>query len=594
MAKFSESWMDELLRKNDIVSVVSDYVLLSQAGRNMKGLCPFHNEKTPSFSVSPEKNVYHCFGCKAGGGVIQFIMDIEKLQYYEAVEFLARRVSMEIPQDVDDEKLKLERAKKERLYNICKEAALFFHKQLLTPDGENARQYLKKRLVNARTATRFGLGYAPDTWDALSNHLLEKGYKEQDIVDCNLAYFKKSGKGIIDAYRNKVIFPIISVTGRILAFGARTMDPNERPKYKNSSETPIYSKGNNLYALNLAKTDKLSDIIMVEGYMDVIRLHQSGITNAVASLGTALTVNQARLIKRFVDTVYIAYDGDFAGQNATLKSLDILAAEGLTVRIITIPNGLDPDDFVSANGGEAFLQLKDNAASLNEFKLKFIASASDLKTDNGREEFAKKACSFVATLPPVERPRFCRYIAKRTGLSVESVTAQCELSVSDGKNIIPTKRNNINKKPRSPRKETSERQRLEQIILFCALKSSSCRSTVKNTPLYKGSKLFTSPIFSKCFEKAVSEEVGGGDLNIAVFMAGLTNEEAELISPISGFDFENCETVLNECLDNLRKLDIQSELKQLTEAINTANADERPKLICQYQSLLAKLNTKAN
>ena len=403
MPMFPEAWMDELLQKTDIVSLVSEYVPLSQKSGRLWGCCPFHNEKTPSFSVQPDKQMYYCFGCHAGGGAIQFVREIERLSFVDAVKFLAQRAGMELPDEVDDDRLRRERAYKERLYAACKEAALFYHRQLLSPEGKPAQAYLAKRGVDGKLATRFGLGFALETWDGLTNYLTGKGYSKQELIDAGLAIRGKRKDGCYDAYRNRVIFPIIATSGRVIGFGARTMKKDEQPKYINTGDTPVYNKRSNLYALNMQKGKHPADLVMVEGYMDVISLFAAGIDNAVASLGTALTQQQARLMKRYVERVYISYDGDAAGQNATLRGLDILAAEGIDVKVITIPGGMDPDDYVRKNGKDAFLKLKDNANTLNGFKLQHIATQFDLGTADGREGYAKRACAFVGGLQPVER-----------------------------------------------------------------------------------------------------------------------------------------------------------------------------------------------
>lgn len=348
MARFGDDWLEQLLAKNDIVTVVSSYVRLKAKGRNLWGLCPFHHEKTPSFSVAPEKQMFYCFGCHMGGGVVQFIMQVEHLSYVEAVKFLAQRAGMELPDQVDDVSLQREREKKDRLYEACKDAARFYFDCLRSDEGRQAREYFARRGLNGAMVSRFGLGYAPEGWDRLKNHLQKKGHREEDLVDAGLLI--RNGQRVYDAYRNRVVFPIIATTGKVLGFGARAMD-GSTPKYINTGDTPIYNKRANLYALNIVKAKKqLTDIVMVEGYMDVISLHMAGVDNAVASLGTALTQQQARLLKRYAPTVYICYDGDAAGQNATMRGLDILEAEGLQVRVIVLPEGQDPDDFIRQNG----------------------------------------------------------------------------------------------------------------------------------------------------------------------------------------------------------------------------------------------------
>ena len=420
---FPDAWLDELLAKNDIVSVVSPYVELRPKGRRLWGLCPLHGEKTPSFSVSPDKQMFYCFGCHAGGTAIQFIMQMERLSFVEAVKLLAARAGMELPDDAGDAALQRERAYKERLYAACRKAARFYMETLLGPDGAPGRAYLARRGLTSEAVKRFGIGFAPASWDALKNRLTAEGFTQQELLDAGLLVHNTEKNSVYDAYRNRVIFPIIGTGGRVLGFGARVLG-DEKPKYINTGDTPIYNKRNNLYGLYLQKGRGSGELVMVEGYMDVIGLFEAGVTNAVASLGTALTVQQARLLKRFVPLVYIAYDGDAAGQQATLRGLDILSREGLDVRVIVFPDGLDPDEFVRARGREAFETLKDQALSLNAFKLESMAQGYRLTDENDRERYAKEACRFIASLEPVEQGRYYAQLAKKTGYPVEALKAQ--------------------------------------------------------------------------------------------------------------------------------------------------------------------------
>ncbi|MEA4938676.1 MAG: DNA primase, partial [Christensenella sp.] len=297
---FPESWLNELLSKNDIVAVVSSYVELKPKGRRLWGLCPVHGEKTASFSVSPERQLYYCFGCHIGGSVIQFIMDVEHMTFPEAVEFLANRSGMAMPEEVNDAAMQRERAKRERLSEACKIAARFYMETLLGEQGAAGRAYLKKRGITSESVKRFGIGYAPSEWEALKSYLGEKGFSPEELVEAGLLVRNEQSGRTYDAYRGRVIFPIINASGRVVGFGARVLNNEEKPKYINTGDTLLYNKRNNLYGLNQQKSGKLADLVMVEGYTDVIGLYEAGVTNAVASLGTALTQQQARLLKRYV------------------------------------------------------------------------------------------------------------------------------------------------------------------------------------------------------------------------------------------------------------------------------------------------------
>lgn len=427
MPRFPDAWMGELLAKADLVSLVSAYVPLKPKGGRMWGCCPFHNEKTPSFSVVPDKQFYYCFGCHEGGGAVQFVMEMEKLSYVDAVKWLAQRVGMELPEEVDDVSLRQERAVRERIYAANKEAAHYFFDNLMGERGRQAQAYLMRRGLDAKVVKRFGLGYAPEGWENLTGYLTAKDFSREELIRAGLAVKGKKDGECYDAFRNRVIFPIIDTSGRVLGFGARTMG-DDTPKYINTGDTPVYNKRRHVYGLNLLKRKKLADVIMVEGYMDVIRLVKAGVENTVAGLGTALTQEQARLLKRYVPTVYLCYDGDSAGQNAALRGLDILAKEELDVRVIVIPGGQDPDDYVRDHGAEAFLNLKEKALPRNAFKLETMARRYDLATPDGREGFAKEACALAGGFEPVERERYAPLIARKAGLSLATVEAQCGLS----------------------------------------------------------------------------------------------------------------------------------------------------------------------
>ncbi len=560
MARFNEAWMETLLSKNDIVSLVSSYVTLRAKGKKLWGLCPFHNEKTPSFSVSPDKQLYYCFGCGAGGGIVQFAMEMERLPYAEAIAFLAQRANMELPQETDDEALRQERAKRERLYAAAKVAAEFFHKCLLAEEGAYARAYLAQRGLDAAIVTRFGLGYAPDSWDRLMKHLLSEGFAEAELIEAGLLVKNAKTGRVYDAYRNRVTFPIIGTNARVLGFGARTMG-NDTPKYINTGDTPIYSKRHNLYALNLLKGAKIADIVLVEGYMDVISLYAAGVTNAVASLGTSLTQQQARLMARYAPTIYIAYDGDSAGQNATLRGLDILVAEGLKVRVITMPEGLDPDDFARKYGKEAFDKLRDEALTLNAFKLLRMAAGYDLSTEDGREEYALAGCRFIASLEPVERERYYATLARNTGFTVEALRAQGERSTLE-KNHEPGRLRTQNR-ARS-RVENSPRQLAELSLLRAMLQGEPAVAAVQSCGLPEN-EVFTNEVYRLVAQELLAAHAEGSKTDIALMLSAFTSEEAQQVSGALEMEaaMADPEKLANDSILRIRLLDAEEEIKEL-------------------------------
>lgn len=403
---FPDSFLQELKLRSDITEIASSYVNLKRHGRNMVGLCPFHGEKTPSFNIYTENGSFYCFGCGAGGDVITFIMKIENLDYVEAVKFLAQRAGMEMPENTYDDSLSKLRM---RIYEANREAARFFHATLLSQRGQSGLNYLRGRALSDRTIRHFGLGFADDDWNSLCNHLKNKGFSEYEIYSANLAFKRKNGNGIYDRFVNRVMFPIIDLRGNVIAFGGRIMT-DEKPKYLNTSDTPVFKKSENLFSLNNAKSSGTRTLILCEGYMDVIALNQAGFTNAVATLGTALTNEQSVLMKRYADEVIICYDADGAGQKATARAIDILRNAGLPIKILTVPSGKDPDEFIRSkgeNGPAAFKLLIEKCGNDIEYRLMKLKENYNLNTTDGKVAFLNEAVKIVATIEsPIERDVF--------------------------------------------------------------------------------------------------------------------------------------------------------------------------------------------
>jgi DNA primase len=422
---FPESFLQELADRNDIVDVVSSYVRLTKrSGANLFGLCPFHSEKTPSFSVSPDKQIYHCFGCGKGGSVINFIMEIENLSFPDAVEFLARRAGMEVPDDGD----RAQRDRRGRLLALNKEAARFYFEKLIGPEGGPGQAYISRRQIEPAVAKRFGLGFAPDSFYALTDAMRDKGFQDFELIDAGLANANKSGKGVHDVFRNRLMFPVIDVRGSVIGFSGRILGDGE-PKYLNSRETPVFSKSRNLFALNLAKKSKNGYILLTEGNIDVVSLHQAGFDSAVASLGTSLTPEQARLISRYTSEVVIAYDNDSAGQKAAQRAIGILEPLDLKVKVLQMSGAKDPDEFIKAFGRDAFANLLSASENHVEYRLRVIERSRDLGSDEGRVAYLKDAAALLAELPsPVEREVYAMRVADKAGVGkavvVDEVTRQ--------------------------------------------------------------------------------------------------------------------------------------------------------------------------
>ena len=410
----SEEVIEKIKDGNDIVDIISESVKLRKVGRNYQGLCPFHSEKTPSFSVSQDKQVFKCFGCGEGGNVITFVMKNRNLDFNETIRFLADRAHITLE---ENEELKKTNEKRDVYYKLHIEAARFFFNNL--KEDKDMRAYFYKRGMTDYTIRTFGLGYALNSWDSLLRHLKALRYSENEIVKSGLATKNEKGK-VYDRFRNRIMFPVFDVRGRVIGFGARVMD-DSKPKYLNSPETPIFQKGTNLYGLNFAlKNSKEKNLIIVEGYMDCISLSQAGIKNVVASLGTALTKVQAKLLKRYSEEVYISYDADNAGQIATVRGLDILRAEGISVRVILIPRGKDPDDFIRAEGKDKFLELVQKALPLIDYKILKAKEGLDFKSEEGRITYAKRVVLILNELDPIEKDVYLQKVSEDAGIS-ESV-----------------------------------------------------------------------------------------------------------------------------------------------------------------------------
>lgn len=413
----SSSFVDELVARSDIVDVVSDYVSLTPKGGSFWGLCPFHGEKTASFHVLQDRQLYHCFGCGKGGGVISFVMEVENLPFLDAARLLAKRAGMEFPErDVSES----DRRKRERLLAANKAAARYFHAQLHGPVGREGLDYLRRRGLSKGTLTRFGLGFAPESWDGLIRAMAEQGFHKGELLDTGLAVSNKKG-GIYDRFRGRVMFPIIDLRGDVIGFGGRVMGEGT-PKYLNSPDTPVFNKSRNLFALNLAKTTKLGRIVLTEGYMDTIALHQAGFDCAVASLGTALTADHAKLLSRFTKEVVICYDADDAGVQAANRAIPLLEKTGLKVRVLRVSGAKDPDEFLRTHGRDAFARLLEQSENFVEYRLKQLQGKYDLGDPVKKTEFARAAAEMLSTLDsPVEREVYAGQVAETTGVGKDAL-----------------------------------------------------------------------------------------------------------------------------------------------------------------------------
>lgn len=562
---FPTSFIDELLARNPIEDVVSSYVSLTSKSGRLWGLCPFHSEKTPSFSVSDEKQMYYCFGCHKGGGVINFVMEIENLDYPDAVRFLARRANLTVP---EDDNYVSTSNKKARLLEANRQAARIFNANLSEPEGQEALRYLKeKRRLKNGTITRFGLGYAKNSWDSLLKELKKRGFTENEVIDAGLAVRSASGKGCYDRFRNRVIFPIIDVAGNVIAFGGRVLD-DSTPKYLNSPDTLTFNKRKNLFAINYAKKTKLGYFILTEGNMDAVSLHQAGFDCAVASCGTALTDEQAKLISKYVDEVIIAYDSDEAGTMATQKAISILSKAELKVRVLKMPGAKDPDEYIKKNGAEAFKLLIERSENHIEYRLLNLQSQYDLTQDDDKVEFLKAAVELVAALPnAVQREVYGARAAEAAGVSAESVAAEVQRSLKNRKrrekkaqekiDLAPA--DNLQPKDRKLRYSNVKSARAEECVLRLIVQEPSlikqCEGLTKEQ--------FSSDVLGRAYQRFCQLYNDGYGVRLSALEGEFTGEEMTHLASVIQQEqpLSNSRQALADYIDTIKIESAGSEAK---------------------------------
>lgn len=507
--------MQDLKSRCDITDIVSSYVNLKRRGKNMVGLCPFHNEKSPSFNVYPENNSFYCFGCGAGGDVITFIRKIENLDYIEAVKMLADRVGLQMPeQGVDDSMSRL----RQRVLEINRESARFFHSALLSPEGKPGLDYFAHRRLPMKMIRHFGLGWAPESRFALVNHLRSKGYSEREMIAANVAVETRSGRAM-DRFHARVMFPIIDLRGNVVAFGGRILT-NEKPKYINTSDTPVYHKSSGLFAMNFAKNALENDrIILAEGYMDVISLHKAGIENAIASLGTALTAEQARIIARYAKEVVICYDSDEAGQKAAQRAIPILRGAGLLVRVMAVPGNKDPDEFINACGDEGaarFRRLIEQSGNDVEYRLAKLKSGYDLSNENGRIQYLMAAVELLAGLEnAIERDVYVSRLSQELNVDKNAILQQMSVSVRKKARAAQRQQQRDMTEQLSARRDTvnPEKRRYvrvanaEERLIACLFHNNDlAQSLNRRVPPEKFVTAFNRRLYQSLLGKIINEE----------------------------------------------------------------------------------------
>ena len=552
---FPASFIDELLARNPIEDVVGQHVSLRRSGANLFGLCPFHGEKTASFSVAPDKGIYYCFGCHKGGGSINFVMELEGLSYPDAVRALAKRVGMEVP---EDEQYQSRYRAQERLWALHKEAARFFHAQLYSPVGEAALQYALGRGMSKGILTTFGVGYAPEGWDNLVKAMLAKGYTEQELKDSGLVTVSQKNGRIFDRFRDRLMFPIIDVRGNVIAFGGRIIkNDKDAAKYLNSPETLIFNKRKNLFGLNLAKKSKQGYLILVEGNIDVVALHQYGFDNAVASLGTSLTDEQAVLISRYAEQVVLIYDGDEAGQRATQRAIPILEKAGIGVKVLQITDAKDPDEFLKKFGADRFKLLLEGSSNRVEYQLRAIAKKYDMKADEQRVKFIQEAAELICTLgSAVQREVYGNRVAEAASISYEAM--KLEVGKAFKRRIAREKKRQekidlaparaLQPKSRTIRYDNIKSAMAEETVLAMVLKEPALLQQTKELT----QESFSCELLGRVYSQLVSRFDRGLELSLAV-LEGLNGEE---MSHMAGIVHRHqgpvSETGLVDCIRTIR------------------------------------------
>ena len=556
MANFQPAFIDELIARNPIEDVVGQYVNLRRAGSNLFGLCPFHGEKTASFSVAPDKGMYYCFGCHKGGGVINFQMEIDGLSYPDAVRALAKRAGMTVP---EDEQYQSRYRQQERLWALHKEAARFFHAKLYEPEGKAALAYAVGRGMPKSTLTTFGIGYAPDSWASLVDALRKKGYTDEELKESGLVTVSKKNGNLFDRFRDRLMFPIIDVRGNVIGFGGRIMNNNDpnAAKYLNSPETLIFNKRKNLFALNLAKKSRLGYLILVEGYMDAIALHQYGFDCAVASLGTALTEDGANLLSKYTDQVVLIYDGDEAGQRAAQRAIPILEKTGLQVKVLQMRDAKDPDEFLKKFGADKFKVLLEESSNRVEYQLQAIRRKYDIREDDQRVKYVQEAAQLLCSLnSDVQREVYGRRVAESASLSYEAMKLEIEKAVKRRHQREKKKQEQIDLSParnhqpkfRSIRYDNIKSAMAEEAVLALVLREPALLDKTNELSC----ESFSCPLLGNAYAQ-LKERFRQG---LEVSLGGLTDLTGEEMSHLAGIlqrqEGPVSEGALSDCIRTIR------------------------------------------
>ena len=589
MARYSDEIIDEIRQSNDIVDVISQYVRLKRSGRNFFGLCPFHNEKSPSFSVSPDKQIFHCFGCGVGGNVFTFLMKIEGISFFEAIQMLAERANIVLPtleNNIDSAKEEL----KAKVYKVNEFTADFYHKNLYLPTAKIAQEYVKKRKLSNETLKSFQIGFS-GKFDELYRELKKQGFQEREILESGLVNKNERGQ-YIDRYRNRLMFPICDVRGRVIAFGGRVLD-DSKPKYINSPENIVYSKGRNLFGLNVAKKGDLKKILIVEGYMDVISLHQRGITNVVAPLGTALTEQQGWLLRKNAEQIILSFDSDEAGLTAKMRALEILQNMGCDIRILQMDGAKDPDEYIIKYGNARFLNLVDKALSVVEFKVKILKRNLNLENVNDKIKFLNEIAKIISKIDnTMEREVYIEKIAKEYEISKEAIYAEVnKLTYSnqkDEKVLNKQKPILIHRKNEQPEVSEAVKRRENTILSILLTGNENLYQIIKQNITIEDFKY----TLNKEIAKKVYEELEKGNSNINSILDNMTEEEQNHITEIMSTDYEieDMEKAIDDIIQSYQKDKLNERKLEILKLLDTVvEATERKKLEKELSDIIIQL-----
>ena len=579
--------IEEIKSRCDIVDVISDYMQLKSSGSNYTGLCPFHSEKTGSFMVSKSKQIYKCFGCNAGGDVISFVMRYENVDFMDAVKILARRCGITLERNIsEEEKQKIQEINKFR--EIHTEAARFYFANLLGTKNPGY-EYLKKRGLSDKIIKKFGLGYSLNSWNSLMNYLLAKGYDKTDLVKCGLVTHKTETNKYFDRFRNRVMFPIFNYNGKVIGFGGRVLD-DSLPKYLNSPETLVFNKRLNLYGLNISKKSIKDDtLILVEGYMDLISLYQNNIENVVATLGTALTIEQARLIRKFAKNVIISYDSDQAGQNATLKAIDILLQADIKVKILNLKDCKDPDDFIKKYGFEGYKKAMEDSDYYIKYKIDILKKKYNLNNDSQKMSFVEEATFMLKKLKsPIEKDLYAKYLSDLTNISIESIRASVGIKVNSNYNKTNKRNTNVHKKIEQMSKIQDGYLKVEAKFIKLLMENKNLRESVlqdinEQQFLFDETKeIFNYIIKNRELDKITIDKIKS--LNISEeYVNNIQNIQIE---EINTYTLESTKNIIKQIKKNIIDNEIKSmsyQIKELSSKLellkktngNTKEVDEK-------------------